>query len=89
MCRSHQSVGVIGSIHALLVKNTDTAIVGDRWTRVGAPRPVLLTGAKKSHLGCLISFELPMGSQNFVVINKIHPLKKKLSTMRQTTESVK
>ena len=31
---------------------------------------------KKSHLGCLISFELPMGFQNFVVINKIHHLKK-------------
>ena len=24
----------------------------------GTPRPALLTGAKKSHLGCLISFEL-------------------------------
>ena len=42
----------------------------------GTPRPVLLTGEKKSHLGCLISFELHMGFQNFVVINKIHPLKK-------------
>ena len=40
----------------------------------GTPRPLLLTGAKKSHLGCLISFELPMGFHNFVVINKIHPL---------------
>ena len=39
-------------------------------------RPVLLTGAKKSHLGCLNSFELPMGFQNFIVINKIHSLKK-------------
>ena len=27
----------------------------------GTPRPVLLTGAKNSHLGCLNSFELPMG----------------------------
>ena len=42
----------------------------------GTPRPVLLTDAKKSHLGCLISFELPMGFQNCVVINKIHPVKK-------------
>ena len=41
----------------------------------GTPRPVLLTGAKKSYLGCLISFELPMGFQNLVVINKIYPLK--------------
>ena len=58
-------------------KNTDTAIVFHRWTGgVGTPRPVLLTGAKKSHLGCLISFQLPMGFQNFVIINKIHPLKK-------------
>ena len=56
-------------------KNTDTAIVGDRWTGVGeTPRLLLLTGAKKSHLGCLISFQLPMGFQNFVVINKIHPV---------------
>ena len=38
----------------------------------GTPSPVLLTGAKKSHLGCLISFDLPMGFQNIVVINKIH-----------------
>ena len=29
-----------------------------------------------SQLGCLISFQLPMGFQNFVVINKIHSLKK-------------
>ena len=42
----------------------------------GSPRPLLLTGAKKSHLWCLISFQLPMGFHNFVVINKIHPLKK-------------
>ena len=42
----------------------------------GTPRPVLLTGAKKSHLGCQISFQLPMGVQNFVVINKIHHKKK-------------
>ena len=42
----------------------------------GTPRHVLLTGAKQSHLGCLISFKSPMGFQNFVVINKIHPLKK-------------
>ena len=42
----------------------------------GTPRPVLLTGAKKSHLGCLISFELLMGFQNFVVINTIHSFKK-------------
>ena len=42
----------------------------------GTPRPVLLISSKKSHLGCLITFELPMGFQNFVVINKIHPLKK-------------
>ena len=34
----------------------------------GTPRPVLLTGAKKSHPGCLISFQLPMGFQNFIKI---------------------
>ena len=69
------SCWVVGSILASLLKNTDTAIVGDRCTGGGGtPRPVLLTGAKKSHLGWLISFELPMGFQNFVVINKIHPL---------------
>ena len=41
----------------------------------GTPRPVLLTCAKKalSGVGCMISFQLPMGFQNFVVINKIHP----------------
>ena len=52
---------VVGSILALL-ENPDTAIVGDWWTGVGGtPRPVLLPGAKKSHLGCLVRFELPMG----------------------------
>ena len=36
MCRSHQSVAnVVGSILHVLGKNTDTAIVGYRWTGVG------------------------------------------------------
>ena len=39
----------------------------------GTPCPVLLIDAKKSHLGCMISFELSMGFQNFVVVNKIQP----------------
>ena len=34
----------------------------------GTPRPVLLTGANKSHLGCMIRFQLPMGFQNFIKI---------------------
>ena len=47
-------------------KNTDTAIVGNRWTGFWAtPRPVLLTGAKKSNLGCLISFGLLYGLSEF------------------------
>ena len=41
----------------------------------GTKRPLLLTGAKKSYLECLIRFELPMGFQNFAVINKILPIK--------------
>ena len=36
----------------------------------GTPRHVLLTCAKKAHLGCLISCELPMGFQNFVSLIK-------------------
>ena len=40
------------------LENPGTAIVGDWWT---APRPIL------------ISFELPMVFQYFVVINKMHP----------------
>ena len=45
----------------------------------GTPRNVLLiTGAKKSHLWCLISFKLPLGFQNFVVINKKISLTKNL-----------
>ena len=54
---------------------------------MGAPRPVLLTGAKKSHLGCMISFEIPMGFQNFVVTNKIHAFKKK-NYVRMCVEQV-
>ena len=43
----------------------------------GTPRPVLLTGAKKSHLGCLIaSSYLRAFRISFSLINKIHPLKK-------------
>ena len=42
---------------------------------------------KKSYLGCLISLELLMGFQNFVVINKIHPLKKYTFTFSRFTES--
>ena len=38
-----------GLVLHVLGKNTDTAIAGYRWTGVGrTPRPVLLTGAKKS-----------------------------------------
>ena len=43
----------------------------------GTPRPVLLTGAKQSNMGCLISFELPMRFQNFVVLIKFTLKKKK------------
>ena len=65
---------VVGSILALHAQKTLTqelkATGGWGW---GTPRPVLLTGAKKSHLGCLISFELSMDFQNSVVIKEIHP----------------
>ena len=55
-------------------KNTDTAIVGDRWTGVGGHHSLhCYLVQKKSHLGCMISFQLPIGFQNLVVINKIHP----------------
>ena len=51
------------------LENTDTAIGGDWWTGVGdTPRSELLTGAKKFQLECLISFQLPMGFQNFIQI---------------------
>ena len=43
------SSNVVGSILHVFGKNTDTAIVGYRWTGVGG-RPVLLTGAKKSRV---------------------------------------
>ena len=36
----------------------------------GTPRPELLTGAKKSKLGCLISFQVPMGFHNLIEIFK-------------------
>ena len=43
------SCNVVGSILHVLGKNTDTAIVGYRWTGMGStPSPVLLTGANKS-----------------------------------------
>ena len=43
------SCNVVRSILHVLGKNTDTAIVGYRWTGVGGHRaPVLLTGVKKS-----------------------------------------
>ena len=46
----------------------------------GTPRPELLTVAKKSQLGCLISFQLPMGFQNLIeILIKIRPLKKYIS----------
>ena len=58
--------------------NTDTAIVGDWWTGVRGHHA--LVGhqlVQKVPLGCLISFQLPMGFQNFVVINTIRHLKKR------------
>ena len=57
-------------------KNTDSNCKRPVDWGGGTPLSVLLTGAKKFHLGCLISFQLPKGFQNFVVISKIHPLKK-------------
>ena len=46
---SPKSCNVVGSILRVLGKNTDTTILGYRWTGGGrASRPVLLTGAKKS-----------------------------------------
>ena len=83
MCRSHQSVAeLLGRSSHCLVKHWHSNCMRQVDGGGGTPRPVLLTGAKKSHLGCLISssyFKLLMGIQNFVVINKIHPLKKKKS----------
>ena len=74
MCGSHKSVAeLLGrSSHCLdktQLSNCRLPVDGSG----GTPHPVLLTGAKKSHLGCRISFEIRMGFQNFVVINKIHP----------------
>ena len=54
------SCNVVGSIMHVLGKNTDTAIVGYRWTRVGDTRPCTVNWCKKSS-GCLISFELLYG----------------------------
>ena len=54
---------------------------------VGTPRPELLTGAKKSQLRCLISFQLPMGfglSEFHSDINKIHFLKKEKKKIYRT-----
>ena len=77
MCRSHQSVAeLLGRSSHCLVKHSHSNCRRPMDGGEGTPRPILSTGAKKSHLGCLISFQLLMGFQNFVVINKIHPLKK-------------
>ena len=61
------SCNVVGSILALHAWKTLTAIVGDWWTGVGDTTE-LLTSAKKSQLGYLISFQLPMGFQNLIEI---------------------
>ena len=80
MCRSHQSVAeLLGrSSHGLEKTLTQQLLATGRrgW---GDTTPCTANWCKKkSHLGCLISFVLPMGFQNFVVINKIYPLKKNI-----------
>ena len=64
------SCNVVGSILALHAWKT---VAQQLYRRLadwggGTPRPELLTGAKKSQLGCLISFKLPMGFQNFITV---------------------
>ena len=78
MCRSHQITNQLLSCYVAWIKHWHSNNCRQP-VEVGGetPRPVLLTGAKNSHLGCacMIRFELPMGFQYFVVINKSHPLK--------------
>ena len=78
MCRCHQSVAeLLGRfLHCFYKTLTQQYCRRPMDGGGGTPRIVLLTGTKKSHLGCMISFELPMGFQNFVVVNEIHPKKK-------------
>ena len=54
------------------------------WSNCLTGAPCSVNWCKKSYLRCLISFELSMGFQNFVVINKIHPLKKKINNLQET-----
>ena len=74
-CRSHQSVATLSALssHSMLGNWHSNC----RWLvdgGGGTPRPELLTGAKKFQLGCLMSFHLPMGFQNFIEMSiKIHP----------------
>ena len=81
MCRSHQSATeLLGKSSHWLEKHCHSNYRRPVDVGGGTPRPVLLTLAKKSHLGCPISSSyLYMGFQNFVGINKIYPLKKILS----------
>ena len=74
MCRLHQSVADLSvrSPHRILGNtHTGTAIIaGDWWTGEEGHTPctAIITVAKKSQLGFLISFQLPMGFQNFIKI---------------------
>ena len=75
------SCWVVGSILACAwKKNTDTAIVGYRWT--GNTTPCTVNWCKKVRVAWLAS-SYCMGFQNFVVSNKIHPKKKKYHTILQ------
>ena len=70
------SCNVVGSILHVLGINTDTAIVGYRWTGLGDTTPCTVNRCKKVR-GAWLASSYCMGFQNFVVSNKIHPYKKR------------
>ena len=58
------SCNVVGSILHVLGKNTDIAIVGYRWSRLGRHHALNCSLVQKNP-GCLISFELLYGLSEF------------------------
>ena len=78
MCRPHQSVAeLLGRSSHCLEKTLTQQLLATGGRGLVDTTLCTVNWFKKVPSGCLISFKLPMGFQNFVVINKIHPYKKK------------
>ena len=80
----------VGSILAMLGKTLTQQLYATGGRGWGDTKPCTVNWCqRKSHLVSQISFQLPTGFQNVVVINKFHPLKKQQQHWNKTMKQRK